>query len=81
MNKIKKSLMALTLLLSLTFAAPQQTYANGFPDPPQLKGFEYRNIQLVIFHPKGSDIYLLVCRDGDTGVIIWTKVLGGDFKS
>ena len=80
MKKIfRKGMIALTLVAGLAFATPQQTFANGFPDPPKLKGYECRNIQLVIFHPQGTDLYLMICRDGDTGAIIWTKVLGGDY--
>lgn len=75
----KKGLLTLTLILGMTFAAPQNANAEGLGDVPvpQL-GFHLKNLRLEIINLEGTDIYLMVCIDGDTGQVIWAKTLGGN---
>ena len=69
MNKIKKSLMALTLLLGLTFAAPQQASAASVTTK------EGNNIQITLNEPQGDQ--KVVYSDKNVTIIVITVKVGG----
>ena len=80
-NFLKRGLASLAFVLGMSLGCPQMANATGLPDLPNPStelGFKLKNYKLDVINLEGTDIYLLVCRDGDTGAVIWARMLGGD---